>query len=40
MNIAHAQFNNIKLIGNFLFWSNPQQAETEKAIPALLSVQR
>jgi hypothetical protein len=37
MNIVHAQFNNIKLIGNFQFWSNPQQAETEKAIPVVLS---
>jgi hypothetical protein len=37
MNIVHAQFNNIKLIGNFQFWSNPQQAESEKAIPVVLS---
>ena len=37
MNIVHAQYNNIKLIGNFQFWSNPQQAETENAIPIVLS---
>lgn len=37
MNIVHAQFNNIKLIGGFQFWSNPQQAETEKAIPVIIS---
>lgn len=37
MNIAHAQYKGIKLIGGFQFWSNPQLAETERAIPIVLS---
>lgn len=37
MNIVHAQYNGIRLIGGFQFWSNPQQAGTEQAIPVVLS---
>ncbi len=37
MNIVHAQYHDIKLIGGYQFWSNPQQAASEGAIPVVLS---
>lgn len=37
MNIVHAQYKNIKLIGGFQFWSNAELSETEQAIPVVLS---
>lgn len=37
MNIVHAQYREIKLIGGYQFWSNPQQAASEGAIPVVLS---
>ncbi len=37
MNIAHAQYKGIRLIGGFQFWSNPLLADTEQAIPIVLS---
>lgn len=37
MKIAHAQYEGIKLVGGFQFWSNPRLAETERAIPVVLS---
>ncbi len=37
MDIVHTQYNNIKLIGGYQFWSNPQRAASESAIPVVLS---
>ena len=37
MNIVHAQYKKIKLVGGYQFWCDPRQADTEKVIPVILS---